>query len=551
MRHKNDVEFNAKLYGKQKFGFRKLSIGLVTVALGTTFYLTNGELVHADEATANTNQSEAKTEVVETGDKSQSPATSAKTEDASKQTSSTTNSVAESSKEEAFGTATIKAPAAKDNKVDTSSADALKESKIPVSRSSQEQTVTVEAHEMDANNQATSKPTKSSMMAGQDNAKIDIKIDNPKIDSNNQLIIGLPDAGDKNSGKPYKLSVQTGSKDLDGDDSGNWNLDTEPTQIIATWKQKNPAIASHPTSLSVTFSVQGNKDTIKQNENGQTFHVQIGDKIYNAFTADLTPYKDKVQDGEILKGFSMGNTTVGAEKGFGNISSDEVKKYDLDDDRLVNQWGIYFNYGSQKDATILNPLMNAVFNTKFSGDQFMIPSSIKIYEVPRDLAVDDSGYRHGEDDEYINPSDPSDPTQSTTYYNKITTRDGSQRPSFQKFLQAHVTYDENGKPNGFAVDQSGQGLFNIDGDKDYSKHAYFIQVDTVMIKPNEKPGDGTYITSQHLDGQGNTIVDTETWTGLSAGGGTGQNQTENAHVRFYDDTDKKFIDGTPTLTLQA
>lgn len=189
--------------------------------------------------------------------------------------------------------------------------------------------------------------------------------------------------------------------------------------------------------------------------------------------------------------------------------------------------------------------MDAVFNTVFSGDQTMIPSSIKIYEVPSDMAVDDSGDRHNEDDQYI---DPSDPTQQATYYNKITA--GTPDTAFKNYLLAHVTYDENGKPNGFAVDQSSDGLFNIDGNTDYASHAYFIQVDTVMNDPNKVPGDGTTITthtSQTLNGTGITLDNTESWTGAVTGNGGGQNQTEAAHVRFYDDTDKKFIDDTPTL----
>lgn len=52
MTHKNDLNFNAKLNGKEKFGFRKLSAGLAAVALGTTFFLSSGQLVHADETSA-------------------------------------------------------------------------------------------------------------------------------------------------------------------------------------------------------------------------------------------------------------------------------------------------------------------------------------------------------------------------------------------------------------------------------------------------------------------------------------------------------------------
>lgn len=53
MTHKNDLNFNAKLNGKEKFCFRKLSVGLAAVALGTTFFLSSGQLVHADETSAN------------------------------------------------------------------------------------------------------------------------------------------------------------------------------------------------------------------------------------------------------------------------------------------------------------------------------------------------------------------------------------------------------------------------------------------------------------------------------------------------------------------
>ncbi|RVU69884.1 YSIRK-type signal peptide-containing protein [Lactobacillus xujianguonis] len=55
MKHKNDNLFNAKLYSKQKFGFRKLSIGLSAVALGTSFlFVTNNSV----QAAASNNQLE-------------------------------------------------------------------------------------------------------------------------------------------------------------------------------------------------------------------------------------------------------------------------------------------------------------------------------------------------------------------------------------------------------------------------------------------------------------------------------------------------------------
>ena len=55
MSHKNDLSFIAKLNGKEKFSLRKLSVGLVTVALGTTFFLESSNTTHAAEVNT-TNQ---------------------------------------------------------------------------------------------------------------------------------------------------------------------------------------------------------------------------------------------------------------------------------------------------------------------------------------------------------------------------------------------------------------------------------------------------------------------------------------------------------------
>lgn len=55
MSHKNDLSFIAKLNGKEQFSLRKLSVGLVTVALGTTFFLESSNTTHAAEVNT-TNQ---------------------------------------------------------------------------------------------------------------------------------------------------------------------------------------------------------------------------------------------------------------------------------------------------------------------------------------------------------------------------------------------------------------------------------------------------------------------------------------------------------------
>lgn len=56
MKHKNDLSFITKLNGKEKFSFRKISVGLVTVALGTTFFLKSSQTVQAADQPNNGSQ---------------------------------------------------------------------------------------------------------------------------------------------------------------------------------------------------------------------------------------------------------------------------------------------------------------------------------------------------------------------------------------------------------------------------------------------------------------------------------------------------------------
>ncbi len=61
MKHKNDLFFITKLNGKEKFSFRKISVGLVTVALGTTFFLASSNTVQAaDQNNTASNQNISK-----------------------------------------------------------------------------------------------------------------------------------------------------------------------------------------------------------------------------------------------------------------------------------------------------------------------------------------------------------------------------------------------------------------------------------------------------------------------------------------------------------
>lgn len=275
-----------------------------------------------------------------------------------------------------------------------------------------------------------------------------------------------------------------------------------------------------PQDLKLTLPVQGNSDFIKRDTNDQKFAIKVNDTSYTAFTADLKPYQEKVSKREILKGFLMGVKTFNSVNGSyaekSNFSTADIKNFKLNENSKILQWGIYFNYGSQKNNTNLYSLINATLGTSFSSGQILIPSSIKVFEVLTGMAVDNNGYRHGVADYY---HDPQDQTQNSTYYNQIATGQ-NQKPEFENLLKTNLTYvDSTTKkdPNGFKVSQ--KGPFKINGNNNYGKHAYFIQLDTFLGNATAIPNDSTTITYTHtLNGTGEQIDhQTTSWTNKISG----------------------------------
>ncbi|WP_155833186.1 YSIRK-type signal peptide-containing protein, partial [Lactobacillus hamsteri] len=544
MKHKNDVDFNARLYGKQKFGFRKLSVGLAAVALGTTFLMTNGELVHAD-ATDSTQASQ--TEEVKSNEAPQSTkkenSDTQKPEGVAQSDQHQVEANSEYHKSVGSGVTppissekpkndqdehtdsdpknqTVETQTISTNDLDNASSSAvyLEENKTP-----EHSPITITASR---DNQTINKT--QDMMAGQDTVDVHINIDSPQLDAHHQLIIKLPDAG---NAKNFNVS-KSSTKITSNNGQSYWNVDVDVddnnSQISATWNSNNNET---PQNFKLDLPVQGNSATVKSSIDNQSFNVEINDQTKTAFTANLTPYKEKVTEDEILKGFPMGEKTFDSVNGSwpekNNMSPEDIKKYNLNKDSKILQWGIYFNYGNQLGNTNLKPLVDAVFRAYFDGDQTLIPSSIKVFEVPDGMAVDNNGYRDGVDNFYV---DPKDQTQNQKYYNKITVSN-NERPAFEQYLKDHVT-TTNGKPNGFSVDQTkdskdanGHVPFHIPGDPthDYSTHAYFIQLDTVM-KDDKRPGDGTrinYEASQGLDSSGKQISTGNNWlNGISGSSGS-------------------------------
>ncbi|GAA3629382.1 hypothetical protein GCM10022297_05190 [Lactobacillus hamsteri] len=516
MKHKNDRVFNLKLYGKQRFGFRKLSVGLVAAALGTTLFISGGQLVHADEQKA-----------TESSESSQSELSQVEKETNSDQDTHTNSSDHGKS----------------DNDIDAQTGNIQKQDldaeKLASPSSSgndtnsekvESPTISVVTKATDENGKESStvdpKDTKN-MMVGQDTVNVHISLDNlqptDKTISFHFSNVGNDQAMNFNT---HTLDVGTTSR-LDD----NWNITNTGNGILTTtWINEN----MDPESLDLIVPLQGNNEVVKKSTDVEvklTISTKSGNESMDILKAHLTPYKDKVREDEIVKGFAMGETTVAKEKSYNNISEEDIQNTNAQDNQTVLQWGIYFNYG-KGGAPDLHPLMDAVFNISFGGNQKLLPSSIRVFQVPNDMILDSEGYRHGEGDPY--PGGGS-------YYDQITKYD-NYRPDFVKYLQEHV----NG--NDISVNQSKDEIFFIptaQGKKDesYSKHAYFIQIDTLLTTDQTIPGNGETITYQSFNGKGRTIDNgKQSWTSEISGSSTGiAFNKEQAHLTFYDDTIGEFI----------
>ncbi|MCZ3591975.1 LPXTG cell wall anchor domain-containing protein [Lactobacillus crispatus] len=201
-----------------------------------------------------------------------------------------------------------------------------------------------------------------------------------------------------------------------------------------------------------------------------------------------------------------------------NISEEDINQLKLNDDSHLLQWGIYFNYGNQLNNPPLS-LYNAIFKVAFSQDQTLIPSSIKVFEIPSGMSVDQNALRHGIKDFY-DGADKSD----ENYYSIIATGN-NEKTKFADFLRAHLVKNATGQATGFSVNQTGQKFNPNDPSYDYSTHAYFIQLDTVLSNKSGQPTSSTGMTS---DTSKNTLAG----QGLSADYKNKDDQSANTPIQF-------------------
>ncbi|MGM9904746.1 YSIRK-type signal peptide-containing protein, partial [Lactobacillus sp.] len=156
MSHKHDPYFNAKLNGKEKFGFRKLSLGLAAVALGTSFFVSNGQLVHAadDQATETVVQ--------------QSSASDSSSADTSSSTAAAENTSSETATAAAEETTTAENAAAESTSNESTVTDTATAENTS-SESTREETATAAAEQKQAD--VTSNQTASTETADKETAE--------------------------------------------------------------------------------------------------------------------------------------------------------------------------------------------------------------------------------------------------------------------------------------------------------------------------------------------------------------------------------------------
>ena len=115
-----------------------------------------------------------------------------------------------------------------------------------------------------------------------------------------------------------------------------------------------------------------------------------------------------------------------------------------------------------------------------------------------------------------------------------------ERTAFEKYLKSHSN------ASGFSVGQSNDGTFHVLNDTSYSKHAYFIQVDTSIKNPENAP----VWLEIHSNGNGTTSNHTVVWQTNNGNGSEIQKQ-QQAIIRFYDDDSNTFLDVQSNFNNQA
>lgn len=522
MSHKNDLSFIAKLNGKEKFSLRKLSVGLVTVALGTTFFLESSNTTHAAEVnttnqnvTSQENTSEStksSTLNIQKNNTSEDNKNDVKALPTQEQTSaSQTNKNSETNNQE------LNVLAAKSETQNNKATQAnILEEKVQATNETQATAVTITGTE----------PNKS-MMANvtQGSIKVHVNTDENKpitINNGQKVTVSISDTNNllRFGSTPSKINYFAITTS---------QTNTDKTFTFTYTGNDDGVLSGFDSAFTFTADNKATKQYYTDHDTYPAFNLPVTVTLPNnqVFTQNLpikiTPYKDQVITQEILHGFVMGPKLIWTpgQDGYPGTNGSYTENgatyrgpepsaaadvpADKQKDARLMQYALEWNYGSAKDPS-LNPLMDVLVNIKFNKGQQILPSTIKVFKIPADMEVVDS------DSQRVPIND---------YYNKLATL--PEDTNFEKLLRDSISDDKKQ----IKIDQKGN--FTANG-VDYSKMGpYFIQLDTLL-----NPNDIADWASQPDSGVGPSIttpiVNENDWK--HSGSGTTTNTSTQTYTDF-------------------
>ncbi|MCI1303595.1 MAG: YSIRK-type signal peptide-containing protein, partial [Lactobacillus sp.] len=563
--------FNPTSKIKQRFGFRKLSVGLAAVALGSVIMTANNQNVQAatDNGIEQANLTET-TKITKPvvsasdGAKVETPTSTQKTTPTD--STNTPPSTQNDGKDDKTANLKVKksdqtlnTESLAENKIEDKSNDKARISQL----SEPQNSITVSASiDNDKNEDGTTK----TYMAGRDQIKLKVDINSPSLEKGTKLTVQIGDekAKDEIDWDMDSFHINE-SQDIDKTDYQITNNGNGEFTIAEKEGSTDADISFNGTNF--TLPLVAKKEKIKTTEEislpvtvTPSKDGQVGQSVSaNPQSVKVEPFSNKVQEDEIAYGFPIGKSTFNEEASYNSrIKNDYTLPNDQDDQTVVN-YGVYFNYGkggkhpNNPNNPNIKPLKDAIFKQIYSKNQYLLPSSIRVWQVPDDLVVNPEGDRYGINDEtssgktvyQIITSQPED-TDFEDYLksNLVTFSDESTSATSQEWSdpKGDIATQKFEQITGISFSQNGEGEFAIKGNSEYAKHAYFFQITTLL--PKELPDDWTKPVGPDvpIDKTGPTVKTLshgETWT----------SQTENLRASASGDQTIK-IKKTVTETIK-
>lgn len=513
MNKKKNTNFISQINSIQRFGLRKLSVGLTTVVLGATFLAFSSPV----QAENNENNSDIVTSKKETETNS-TQATSA---------------------------------AITSNKQNNAEAKDTQSSKTNQQTSTNTQKNSPFKVEIDTPSGTNNKY----LMANNDTGAIQVKFSG---DQDSYLF---------NNGDSFSISVENPDNLL----KFSSNLPTFNAPLSDFKPSKNDDTytftyqGQNPFNLqegNVTLNFTGNNDAVvKYNHDHHAANnqiVYINPKVTVAFPKQapvnqniaigLYPYANIVDRQEMISGYPWQGKVVFTphdSNGFkeNNVTytgpeesaKADIPEKDQQDARLM-QYIINWNYGRGLEDPIVDPLNNVIAKLQFNDGQKILPHTIKVFKITDPSFIGT-----------INPITHQIERKAIDKktYDKLTACE-NEDPNFEKFLQDNISQDQSQ----ISINQTGPFTVN---DKDYSKQgAYFIQLDTLLdVKKNlptwSLPNNGPSISytpqsGHNINGSGDRNLKTQTFLGFNTASGTGSQVRENILVKYIDDDENKILD---------